>query len=92
MESSATIFVLIWVSNLTSISMSGVSRPFLNQDIMYHCPVYSIFSLEKRCLNYSDGNSGYTNKGIMIHFDNGLLNSTGVHFDIMMLTLIESVF
>lgn len=46
-ESSATIIDLILVSNLTSISMSGVSGPFLNQDIRYHCPVYSIFCFKK---------------------------------------------
>ena len=44
-ESSATIIDLILVSNSTRISMSGVSELFLNQDIMFHCPVYNIFKV-----------------------------------------------
>lgn len=46
-ESSATIVDLILVRNSTRISMSGVGEPFLNQDIRFHCPVYSSFNFKK---------------------------------------------
>ena len=46
-ESSSTLIDLILVSNVQSIEMFGVGEPFLMQDIRYHCPVYSIFSLKK---------------------------------------------
>ena len=46
-ETSSTITDLILVSNVQSIEMFGVGEPFLMQDIRYHCPIYSIFTLKK---------------------------------------------
>ena len=46
-ETSSTIIDLILVSNVQSIEMFGVGEPFLMQDIRYHCPIYTIFTLKK---------------------------------------------
>ena len=46
-ETSSTIIDLILVNNVSFVEMSGVSEPFLLQDIRYHCPVLAVFSFTK---------------------------------------------
>ena len=46
-ETSSTIIYFTLVSNVQSIEIFGVGEPFLMQDIRYHCPIYSIFTLKK---------------------------------------------
>ena len=45
-----SIIDLALVSNSHSVEMSGVSEPFLSQDVRYHCPVYVIFTFKKSLL------------------------------------------
>ena len=51
-ETSFTIIDLVLVSNSHSVELSGVSEPFLSQDVryMYHCPVYVIFTFKNPLL------------------------------------------
>ena len=49
-ETSFSIIDLVLVSNSHSVEMSGVSEPFLSQDVRYHCPVYVIFTFKKPVL------------------------------------------
>ena len=42
-ETSSTIIDLILVNNVSFVEISGVSEPFLLQDIRYHCPVFAVF-------------------------------------------------
>lgn len=46
-ETSSSIIDLILVNNARSIEISGVSEPFLLQDIRYHCPVFAVFAFSK---------------------------------------------
>ena len=46
-ETSSTIIDLILVNNVSFVEISGVSEPFLLQDIRYHCPVFAVFSFTK---------------------------------------------
>ena len=49
METSFSIIDLVLVSNSHSVELSGVSEPFLSQDVRYHCPVYVISLLRFHC-------------------------------------------
>ena len=49
-ETSFSIIDLVLVSNSHSVEMSGVSEPFLSQDVRCHCPVYVIFTFKKPVL------------------------------------------
>ena len=51
-ETSFSIIDLVLVSNSHSVELSGVSEPFLSQDVryMYHCQVYVIFTFKKPLL------------------------------------------
>ena len=49
-ETSFSIIDLVLVSNSHSVELSGVSEPFLSQDVRYHCPVYVIFAFKKPLL------------------------------------------
>ena len=49
-ETSFSIIDLVLVSNSHSVELSGVSEPFLSQDVRYHCPVYVIFTFKKPLL------------------------------------------
>ena len=49
-ETSFSIIDLVLVSNSHSFEMSGVSEPFLSQDVRYHSPVYVIFTFKKPLL------------------------------------------
>ena len=46
-ETSSKIIDLILVNNVSFVEISGVSEPFLLQDIRYHCPVFAVFSFTK---------------------------------------------
>ena len=46
-ETSSSIIDLILVRNVRSVEMSGVSKPFLLQDVRYHCPTYTILDFIK---------------------------------------------
>ena len=62
-ETSASLIDLLFTTDQTSVIASGVSDPFLNQDIRYHCPVYAIFKytkprqpiIERRIWKYENG-------------------------------------
>ena len=45
--SSSTIIDLILVSNLGTVELSGVGKPFLMQDIRYHCQTYCGLKFKK---------------------------------------------
>ena len=49
-ETSSSIIDLVLVSNSHSVEMSGVSEPFLSQEVRYHCQVYVIFTFKKPLL------------------------------------------
>ena len=49
-ETSFSIIDLVLVSNSHSVELSGVSEPFLSQDVRYHCPVYVIFTFKNPVL------------------------------------------
>ena len=42
-ERSSSLIDIILTSNPNSILLSGVGDPFLNQEIWYHCPMFSVF-------------------------------------------------
>ena len=46
-ENSSSLIDLLLVSNKDRIIISGVSDPFLHQDIRYHCPVFGVFNFSK---------------------------------------------
>ncbi|MCG7883757.1 MAG: reverse transcriptase family protein [Candidatus Thiodiazotropha endolucinida] len=46
-ETSSSILDLILINNVRLVEISGVSEPFLLQDIRYHCPVFAVFSFTK---------------------------------------------
>ena len=46
-ESSESIIDLIFTSRKTLIHSSGVSDPFLDQNVRYHCPIYGALSFQK---------------------------------------------
>ena len=46
-ESSSSIIDLIFTSNKSSILLSGVGEPFLDQSMRYRCPVYFVLSYHK---------------------------------------------
>ena len=70
-ETSSTIIDLILVNNVSFVEISGVSEPFLLQDIRYHCPVFAVFfhllnPIQKILLvKY-----GYMSKETLTHFVN----------------------
>ena len=46
-EHSSSLIDILLVSNKEHLILSGVSDPFLNQEIRYHCPIYGIFKFSK---------------------------------------------
>ena len=46
-ERSSSLIDNILNSNPDSILLSGVGDPFLNQEIRYHCPIFSVFKFTK---------------------------------------------
>ena len=44
---SSSIIDLMFTSNESSILLSGVDDPFLDQNIRYHCPVYFVLNFHK---------------------------------------------
>ena len=46
-ENSSSLIDLLLVSNKDRIIFSGISDPFLQQDLRYHCPVFGVFNLSK---------------------------------------------
>ena len=41
-EASFSIIDILLVNDSHSVELSGVSEPFLSQDVRYHCPVYNM--------------------------------------------------
>ena len=62
-ERSSSLIDIILTSNPNSILLSGVGDPFLNQEIRYHCPIFSVFkftkphrkSIKRHIWKYKDG-------------------------------------
>ena len=62
-ERSSSLIDIILASNPNSILLSGVGDPFLNQEIRYHCPIFSVFkftkphrkSIKRHIWKYKDG-------------------------------------
>ena len=46
-ENSSSLIDIMLVNNLDNLINSGVSDPFLNQNVRYHCPIYGIFKYKK---------------------------------------------
>ena len=46
-EKSATLIDIILVSNKQHLLSSGVTDPFLDQPVRYHCPIFGIFKFSK---------------------------------------------
>ena len=46
-ETSSSILDILLVSNKNNLIISGVSDPFLGQELRYHCPIYGIFKFAK---------------------------------------------
>ena len=42
-EKSSSLIDLIFTSNPETVILSGVGEAFFNQNIKYHCPIYSVF-------------------------------------------------
>lgn len=47
-ETSSSLLDIILVSDPDLIISSGVSEPFLQQNIRYHCPIYGLLNLKKK--------------------------------------------
>ena len=47
-ENSSSLIDVILVTNKENLIYSGVGEPFLNQELRYHCPVYSILKFSKQ--------------------------------------------
>ena len=83
-EHSSSLIDILLVINKDHLILSGVGDPFLNQEIRYHCPIYSIFKFSKPKSKLSCGTFGATNKVTMTYYDKKSCLSTGVHYRIMM--------
>ena len=46
-ENSMSIIDLFLVSNKNRVLLSGVSEPFFDQNIRYHCPIYCVYKFDK---------------------------------------------
>ena len=46
-ETSTSIIDLFLISNKHNLLLSGVGEPFLEQNVRYHCPVYTVFNFDK---------------------------------------------
>ena len=46
-ENTSSLIDIMLVNNTNSLIQSGVSDPFLNQQVRYHCPIYGIFKYTK---------------------------------------------
>ena len=46
-EHSSSLIDIILVSNKENLILSGVTDPFLNQDVRFHCPVYGVLKFSK---------------------------------------------
>ena len=46
-EASSSILDILLVSNKSNLILSGVSDPFLGQELRYHCLIYGIFKFAK---------------------------------------------
>ncbi len=46
-ENSSSLLDIVLTSNKNLIVASGVSEPFLQQNIRYHCPIYGLLNLKK---------------------------------------------
>ena len=46
-EHSSSLTDIILVSNKENLILSGVTDPFLNQDVRFHCPVYGVLKFSK---------------------------------------------
>ena len=63
-EHSSSVIDLLFVSNQSSLALSGVGDPFLQQNVRYHCPIYGLFKfrkqnskhIERHIWRYNDGN------------------------------------
>ncbi len=46
-ENSSSLLDIVLTSNKNLIVASGVSEPFLQQNIRYHCPIYGLLNLKR---------------------------------------------
>ena len=70
-ETSSLIIDLILVNNVSAVEISGVSEPFLLQDIRYRCPELAVlFHLVNLIQNRLHVKYGYTSKEILTRFAN----------------------
>ena len=52
-ETFSSLIDLLLVNNKEHLILSGVTDPFVHQDIRYHCPVFGIFNFCKpKCLSF----------------------------------------
>ena len=47
-ENTHSIIDIFLTTNLHSILLSRVGKPFLDQNIRYHCPIYCVFNFDKK--------------------------------------------
>ena len=62
-ETSSSLLDLILISNKDHLFLSRVADPFLSHEVRYHCPIYSLNSLNPN-KNHEQDISGYTIKVI----------------------------
>ena len=63
-ENSSSLIDIFLISNDSSLISSGVGDPYLNQNVRYHCPIYSTFNylkpkcmaIERKIWKYDNGN------------------------------------
>ena len=78
-ERSSSLIDIILTSNPNSILLSGVGDPFLNQEIRYHCPIFSVFKFTNPIENQLKGIYGSTKMGTMRISSTSLAILTGTH-------------
>ena len=53
-ETSSSLIDILLVTNKNNLLSSGVSDPFLDQPVRYHCPIFGIFKFSKhRCKSFT---------------------------------------
>ena len=62
-ENSSSLIDILLVTNKDHLLSSGVSDPFLDQPVRYHCPIFRIFKFTKHKCKSFVGNIWYYDQG-----------------------------
>ena len=85
-ESSSSIIDLILTSTKSSILLSGVGDPSIDQSVQHHCPVYFVLSTIRPLPQYQLDIFGYTIEATINHLHAMFMKPTGNFQKIMIWT------